>query len=82
MTSMLARRPNMVVVMLGPEFSSCPLRLQVMVMGMSPFETTQVSWANSPESTTVDPNENGTIFGGSKTNRIECYIKKMFSAFE
>ena len=70
MTSMLALRPNMVVVMLGPEFSSCPLRLQVIVMGVSPFETTQVSCANSPESTTVEPNENGTIFGGSKTKNV------------
>ena len=43
MTSMLALRPSIVVVMLGPEFNSVPLRLQVMVMGMSPCETTHVN---------------------------------------
>ena len=68
MTSMLALRPRIVVVMLGPEFNSVPLRLQVMVMGISPFETTQVNCANSPESTTSLPKEKGTILGGSKRN--------------
>ena len=66
MTSILALWPSMVVVMLGPEFNSVPLRLQVMVMGISPFETTQVNCANSPESTTSLPKEKGTILGGSK----------------
>ena len=63
---MLALWPSIVVVMLGPEFSSCPLRLHVIVMGMSPWETTQVNCAKAPESTTSDPKEKGTILGGSK----------------
>ena len=66
MTSILALFPSIVVVMLGPEFSSCPLRLQVMVTGMSPLDTTQVIWAKSPESTTGEPKENGAILGGSE----------------
>ena len=70
MVNMLVLCPNIVVVMSGPELSSCPLRLQVIVMGVSPFETTQVSCANSPESITVEPNENETIFGGSKTKYV------------
>ena len=61
MTSILALFPSIVVWMLGPEFSSCPLRLQVIVMGISPWETTQVNCANAPESTTSDPKEKGTI---------------------
>ena len=66
MTSMLALCPSCVVVMLGPEFSSRPLRLQLMVTGMSPWETTQVSWAKAPESMTGDPKEKGAILGGSR----------------
>ena len=65
MIKILARWPSIVVVMLGPELSSWPLRLQVMVMGMSPWETAQVNWAKAPESTTPE-NENGAICGGSK----------------
>ena len=68
MINMLVLVPIIVVVTLGPEFSSCPLRLQVIVMGMSPWETTQVNCANAPESTTSDPKEKGTILGGSKTH--------------
>ena len=64
--SMLVRVPTMVVVMLGPELSSWPFRLHVMWIGMSPLETTQVSWAKSPESMTLLPKENGTMLGGSK----------------
>ena len=60
----------MVVVILGPELRSWPLRLQVMVMGMSPFETTQVNCANSPESTTSLPKEKGTMLGGSKRKYV------------
>ena len=66
MINMLVLVPTIVVVMLGPELRSCPLRLHVMVIGMSPFETTQVNCANSPESTTSLPNEKGTMLGGSK----------------
>ena len=40
MVSMLVLLPNIVVVMSGPEFSFWPLRLHVMVTGMSPWETT------------------------------------------
>ena len=64
---MLALWPSMVVVMLGPEFNSWPLRLQVRVMGISPWDTTHVNWAKAPESMTSLPKENGTILGGSKT---------------
>ena len=54
------------VVMLGPELSCFPCKLQVIVTGMSPWETTQINWANAPESITSEPKENGTILGGSK----------------
>ena len=63
---MLVRVPTMVVLMLGPVWSSVPLRLQVIVMGMSPCDTTQVSWAKAPESMTSLPKEKGTMLGGSK----------------
>ena len=53
--------------MLGPEFNSWPFKLHVIVMGISPWETTQVNWAKAPESITLDPKEKGTILGGSKT---------------
>ena len=65
---MLARWPSMVVVMLGPEFNSVPFKLQVMVIGMSPCDTTHVNWAKTPVFTTGDPNENGTMTGGSGKN--------------
>ena len=64
---MLVRVPTMVVVMLGPELSSWPLRLHVMWIGMSPCDTAQVSCAKAPESIIEEPKENGTIRGGSKT---------------
>ena len=66
MINMLVLVPTIVVVMLGPEFNFWPLRLQVMVTGMSPLETTQVNCAKSPESVTGFPNVNGMIWGGSK----------------
>ena len=69
MINMLVLVPTIVVVILGPEFRSWPLRLQVMVMGMSPWDTTQVSWAKAPESMTSLPNEKGTMLGGSKIFR-------------
>ena len=59
--------------MLGPEFSSLPLRLQVMVIGMSPWETAQVNWANAPESTTSEK-ENGAICGGSKKENGQHWL--------
>ena len=76
MINMLVLVPTMVVVILGPEFRSWPLRLQVMVMGISPFETTQVNCANSPASTTSLPKEKGTILGGSK--RKQSLRKKTY----
>ena len=69
MINKLVLVPTIVVVMLGPELSSSPLRLQVMVMGMSPWETAQVNWAKAPESTTPE-NENGAICGGSKRELV------------
>ena len=70
MINMLVLVPTMVVVMLGPEFSFWPLRLHVIVTGMSPLDTTQVNWAKSPESVTGFPNVNGMICGGSKTEKV------------
>ena len=70
---MLVLVPTIVVVMLGPEFNSWPLRLQVMVMGRSPWDTTQVSWAKAPESMTSLPKEKGTILGGSKAFQNQIY---------
>ena len=63
----------MFVVILGPEFNSFPCRLHVIVTGRSPWETTQMSCANAPESMTADPKENGTILGGSKKIRTVNY---------
>ena len=40
-----------------------------MVIGVSPCDTAQVSWAKAPESTTEE-NENGAILGGSRTETI------------
>ena len=48
MVNMLVLCPNIVVVMSGPEFSSCPLRLHVIEMGLSPLETTHINWAKAP----------------------------------
>ena len=62
---MLALAPTIVVDRDGPEVRAEPLRLQVIVMGVSPLDTTQVSWAYSPESITSFPKENGIILGGS-----------------
>ena len=57
--------------MLGPEFNSWPFRLQDIVIGKSPCDTTHVSCAKTPVLTTADPKEKGTITGGSKKgNRI------------
>ena len=75
---MLVLVPTIVVVMLGPEFSSWPLRLQVIVMGKSPWETTHVNCANDPESTTSDPKEKGIILGGSKTKMLHFLLKDVF----
>ena len=80
---MLVLCPNIVVVMSGPELSSCPLRLHVIEMGLSPLETTHINWAKSPESITGLPNVNGTILGGAKTHVLlnENHSCKIFSAF-
>ncbi len=51
------------VVRVGSELIMSPFRLQVMDRGLSPLDTTQVSWAKSPWLTTSLPNENGTISG-------------------
>ena len=67
MVNMLVLCPNILVVMSGPELSSCPLRLHVMEIGWSPLETTHINCAKSPESITGLPNVNGTILGGAKT---------------
>ena len=57
----------------GLELTMSPFKLHDMVMGSSPCETTHISWAKVPESTTGDPKENGTIFGGSKM-KLGCQI--------
>ena len=51
-----------------------------MVTGMSPWETTQVSWAKAPESMTGDPKEKGAILGGSKnTHNLFTLNLKIYS---
>ena len=65
MVNMLVLCPSMLVVMLGPEFNSCPLRLQDIVIGKSPCDTTHVSCAKTPVLTTGGK-EKGAITGGSK----------------
>ena len=72
--SKLVLVPTIVVDMPGPEFSSWPLRLQVMETGMSPRDTTHVSCAKSPESVTGFPNVNGMIWGGSKIEYKVIYV--------
>jgi hypothetical protein len=63
---MLVLLPSMVVDKEGLELTMSPFKLQEIVIGSSPCETTHISWANVPESTTGDPKEKGTILGGSK----------------
>ena len=63
---MLVLVPNMLVDKEGLELTTSPFRLQEIVIGSSPCDTTHISCANVPESTTGDPKENGTILGGSK----------------
>ena len=58
--------PIIVVVNDGSEEITSPFRLQVIFKGSSPLLTEQVTWAKSPSSTLVFPNENGTISGGSE----------------
>ena len=55
----------MVVERTGSEDTVSPFRLQVMDRGMSPLDTTHISWANSPWLTTSFPKEKGTISGFS-----------------
>ena len=75
MVNMLVLCPSMLVVMLGPELSCFPCKLQVIVTGMSPWETTQINWANAPESITSEPKEKGTILGGSKIRGSNISLK-------
>ena len=62
---MLVRVPIMVVDNKGPELITSPFKLQEIVIGKSPCDTTHESWAKAPESTTGVPKEKGTILGGS-----------------
>ena len=71
----------MFVVILGPEFNSFPCRLHVIVTGRSPWETTQMSCANAPESMTAEPKENGTILGGSKKITVNYPFNPDFQCF-
>ena len=64
----------MVVVILGPELRSWPLRLHVIVTGMSPCDTVHSSWAYTPVLTTEDPKKNGLMTGGSKK---KMYINEL-----
>ena len=74
MTSMLAREPSIVVVIVGPEDTMSPFRLQVMEMGRSPLLMTQVSWANFPWSIVSNPKEKGTISGFSVNRTSQCLL--------
>ena len=49
-----------------------PFRLQVIDRGLSPLDTTQVSWAKSPWLTTSFPKEKGTMTGISTINYFQC----------
>ena len=69
MTSMLAWVPSMVVVRVGSDDTISPFRLQVIVRGLSPLVTTQVSCTNSPWLTPSLPTEKGTMTGFS-ANKI------------
>ena len=69
MTSMLACVPSMVVVRVGSDDTMSPFRLQVIVRGLSPLVTTQVSCTNSPWLTPSLPTEKGTMTGFS-ANKI------------
>ena len=68
---MLLCVPSIVVDIAGSELMVSPLRLQVMLSGMSPLLTTHISWANFPWSTLSDPNVKGTISGGSVIKNID-----------
>ena len=67
---MLVLVPTIVVVMDGSELISSPFKFQVIVIGSSPCEMEQASWAKAPSSTTSEPNENGTILGGSERENV------------
>ena len=69
---MLVCDPSTVVVKVGSEFITSPLRLQVIDRGLSPLDTTQVSWAKSPWLTISLPNEKGTMTGLSKIKYSQC----------
>ena len=69
---MLVCVPSIVVVKVGSELMMSPLRLQVMDRGLSPLDTTQVSWAKSPWLTISFPKENGTMTGFSKIKYFQC----------
>ena len=69
---MLVWVPSMVVVRVGSELIMSPFRLQVILRGLSPFDTTQVNCANSPWLTTSSPNEKGMIFGFSANKISQC----------
>ena len=64
----------MVVVRVGSELIMSPFKLQVIVRGLSPFDTTQVSCVNSPWLTTSFPNEKGIISGSSANKISQCLI--------
>ena len=66
---MLACVPSMVVVRVGSDDTMSPFRLQVIVRGLSPLVTTQVSCTNSPWLTPSLPTEKGTMTGFS-ANKI------------
>ena len=66
---MLVCWPSIVVVIVSSDETISPLRLHVIVRGLSPLLTTQVSCANFPWSIRSNPKENGTISGFS-VNKI------------
>ena len=66
---MLVLVPSIVVDIWGSEDITSPFRLQLIVIGSSPFITTQISCAKFPWSTVLTPKENGTICGGSEIEK-------------
>ena len=71
--SMLVLAPIIVVVIEGSEEIKSPLSDHEIRSGSSPFCTKQISCAMSPSFTGSVPKVNGTILGGSETEKKDIY---------
>ena len=70
---MLVLAPIIVVVIEGSEEIKSPLSDHEIRSGSSPFCTKQISCAMSPSFTGSVPKVNGTILGGSETEKKDIY---------